>query len=166
MWDIHGSSCTVTPPFSAKCVENSPNVGLYSRRRGSTFLWCEGRQQGGQAGHNQFLSKIDQRRIMRGMWLPCLIPQWLSCSTPFSRDGLSPLCGLCYGPDADTSTNCGEVCYWNGMYTSLLGEVEFQMAEILGDSGLQCHSWYSDKYMVGVAGEEKGEKLAWVGCRE
>lgn len=60
------------------------------------------------------------------MQLPCLIPQWLSCSTPFSRDGLSPLRGLCYAPDAGTSTNCGKVCYWNGMYTGLLGEVEFQ----------------------------------------
>lgn len=29
-------------------------------------------------------------------------------------------------PDADTSTNCGKNCYWNGMYTGLLGQVEFQ----------------------------------------
>lgn len=38
------------------------------------------------------------------------------------------------------------------------------MAEALVDSGSQCHSWCSE-YRVGVA-EEKGEKLAWVGCRE
>lgn len=104
--------------------KNSPNVCPHSRRKGSIFLWCE--EQGGQAGCRQFLSKIEQKRITRGMWLPCLIPQRLSCSTPFSRGGLSPLCVLCYTPDADNSTNCGEVCYWNDMYTGLLGEVEFQ----------------------------------------
>lgn len=40
------------------------------------------------------------------------------------------------------------------------------MAEVPGDFGLQCHSWYSNKYKVGVAEIEKEEKLAWVGCRE
>lgn len=34
---------------------------------------------------------------------------------------------------------------------------------MLGDSGMQCHPWYRDKYMVGVAEEEKREKLSWVG---
>lgn len=70
---------------------------------------------------------------------------------------------------ADIFNNCGKVCYWNGMYTGLLGELQFQKqwgnGRDIGDSGLQCLSWYRDKYIVGVAEEETGEMLAWVGCR-
>lgn len=123
-----------TLPVFPNSRRRSPNS------RGSTFLW-----EGGQAGHNQSsksCTKEDNERDRATF----PIPRWPSCSAPFSRDGLSPLRGLSYAPAADTSTRCGKVTWWNGMYTGLLGEVELQ--EQLGNGRGTCGLWLAVPLLV------------------